>query len=166
MLFSRARMRTMERSISTSTSTFGSLRPLAGSWGQVSGAESSAARTSSMTARASRVVSRSRIPRTMNRSSIVRGSRRHDSTICSSVSTHLRGTLRLRASISRQAAISRAAAIWRRDSCPMCFKRRHRSCSSGTYDSGFIISSNSASSQCRRPFSSSCSVMDAYILGR
>ena len=49
------------------------------------------------------------MPRTMNSSSMVRASRLHASTICSSVTTHLRGTSRRCASASRQAANSRAA---------------------------------------------------------
>ena len=64
---------------------------------------------SATTVRASFVHRRSRMPRTMNSSSMVRASRLHASTTCSSVTIHLRGTSRRCASASRQAANSRAA---------------------------------------------------------
>ena len=82
---------------------------------------------SDTTARASFVDRRSDSPRTMNSSSIVRASRLHASTICSSVTTHFRGTSRRWASSSRQAATSRAAESCRRDSWDTRLSRRKRS---------------------------------------
>lgn len=68
------------------------------------------------TERASSIFRAPRMPRTMKRSSSVRGSRLHASTICSSEQIHLRGISRFIAVVSRQAAISRAAESCLRES--------------------------------------------------
>ena len=118
------------------------------------------------TERASSIFRAPRIPRTMKRSSSVRGSRLHASTICSSEQIHLRGISRFIAVVSRQAAISRAAESCLRESWFTRRRRRQRSLGSSMYFSGLDSSAKSLSSQWRRPSLSSSAVMERYILGR